>query len=171
MESPDTLIQRNRISLDDIDSTFNAWLVPVILFPSCIIGFLTVIKKHTLYFDDIILVTLFGIGLLISCYLVYLIQKKSKLVFLQTDSPINIKEGIINKTKLTKGWKEKKQVENYFLFYENNYLDQSYYVTIIITKEGFYINYYPFQNRVLDLGLSNDRTEELVEGIKSLLKK
>ena len=52
--------------------------------------------------------------------------------------------------------------------FEDNIIFQSYFVTVLIHKEGFYLNCYPYKDRVIDFGKSERWCDDLDDEIKGL---
>jgi hypothetical protein len=91
------------------------------------------------------------------------------VTFYEDNTPINRKILQVQKAADINKWKLKRQEPNYFLYWENNWISQSYYITIVIDDNGFYINSYPFLDRNLDFGASQRNSDSIYDEMKGCL--
>jgi hypothetical protein len=89
--------------------------------------------------------------------------KKLKLKFYKDERTIEQKHEVIRLIKKTHHWRLEKEDVNYYVFFEDNLITTSYFITVVIDEAGFYLNCYPDKNRVLDFGKSTRWCEELAQ--------
>ena len=178
MEKYEVIIDKGKISTSDISTSFSTWLTPVFLF---VMGVFALYQlnytsqpistnetdfyqnsSHVLYNILFSLIAIFGI------YLLFNSGKILKVIFCKDSKPVESKEKVIEKLMSDNKWKLVKKDINYYQFWENNIIAQSYYITIVFDEKGFYINSYPYLNRVIDFGKSKKRSNEISESIKGI---
>jgi len=111
----------------------------------------------------------FTILLITCCYFLIITPQKLKVRFYENSTPISRKILLIQKAAEINKWKLKKKETNYFLYWENNWIFRSYYITIVIDDNGFYINSYPFLDRNLDFGASQKKSDSIYNEMKGCL--
>lgn len=161
------IIKNGKVSFSDIPNSSPDWFSNVFLSLVSIWGLYYVNTKwedHQLI-GSIILIVL----LAFSIYQPIQSIRKLKITFYEDDKPLDYKERLIQKQKEINHWELLNSEKNYYLFFENNLIIQSYYVTIVIDQKGFYINCYPNKGRVLDFGRSQRWSDELYEKMKACL--
>lgn len=87
--------------------------------------------------------------ILFGVYLLWVTKQRLKTTFYPDSRPIDSKLKIIEMQRAINHWQLKKTEKNYYMFYENNLLMPSYYITIVFDEKGFYLNCFPFLNWVL----------------------
>jgi len=85
-----------------------------------------------------------------SLYTLMLIRNKLKIKFYKDKRIIEKKHQIVQHLKKINHWRLEREDTNYYLFFENNILIPSYYITVVFDEEGFYLNCFPYMSRVLD---------------------
>lgn len=161
------IIKNGKVSSSDIPNSSPDWFSNVLLSLVSIWGLYYVNAKwedHQLI-GSIILIVL----LAFSIYQPIQSIHKRKIIFYEDDKPLDYKVRLIQKQKEINHWELLNSEKNYYLFFENNLIIQSYYVTIVIDQKGFYINCYPNKGRVLDFGRSQRWSDELYEEMKACL--
>jgi hypothetical protein len=165
------IIREGRISTADFGESFTVFGFTVFMLIICVYGFYYV-NTHWTNEEEPNNVLWGNIALfLITITLIWsLVAARNKLQirFYEDDRPLDRKYVVINRLQKSNHWKLKKKEENYYLFFENNLMFQSYYITIIPTEKGFYINSFPSRGRVIDLGDSQKNSDEIFEEIESI---
>jgi hypothetical protein len=101
-------------------------------------------------------------------YLFFLSLQKLKIKFYKSISSFEKKKSAIETIAAANKWKLEKAEMNYYFFWENNYI-LSYYITIVFDEKGFYINSYPFLDKILDFGSSQKNSDDIYDQIKGCL--
>ena len=112
---------------------------------------------------------LFTISTIVCIYLLILSLQKLKTKFYKDVSSTERKDSAIQKVATRNKWKLKSKEKNYYFFWENNYIFQSYYITIVFDEQGFYVNSYPFLDRIIDFAASQQNSDAIFEQLKGCL--
>ncbi len=167
MEKYQIIITKGRVSTSDFGYGFMSWGTNLFMMAVGLWGIYYVNTKWELDGNNILFGNMTTIFLTIfSAYLLYQTWRKLKVTFYPDKRTIESKERIIQQLKKENHWRLEKSDKNYYLFYENNIIIQSYYITIVYDEKGFYLNCYPSLDRVFDLGRSQRWADDLFEDIK-----
>ena len=163
----EAIIKNGKVSFSDIPNSSPDWFSSVLLILVSSWGLYYV---NTKWEDQQLIGSIILIVLLVfSLYRPFQSIRKLKITFYEDHKSLDYKERLIQKQKEINHWELLSSDKNYYLFLENNLIIQSYYVTIVIDKKGFYINCYPNKGRVLDFGRSQRWSDELYEEMKACL--
>ncbi|SRR5258706_15070988 len=173
MEKYQEIISKGKVSASEFGYSFLAWGSNILIILVSIWGFYYVNTKWTtddrepnkVIWGNIVMIFL----AIFSSYILILTKKKLRLRFYKDKRTIEKKHHVIQHLKNENHWRLKKEDINYYLFFENNILISSYYITIVIDESGFYLNCFPFKSRVLDFGRSNRYCDELYKSIHDCL--
>lgn len=168
MEKYQDVITKGRITTSDFGYNFLAWGSNILFLLISSWGLYYVNTKwandeepNKIIWGNIIMIFL----AIFSLYTLMLIRNKLKVNFCKDKKPIEKKHQIVQHLKKTNHWRLERADSNYYLFFENNILIPSYYITIVLDESGFYLNCFPYMSRVLDFGRSHRRCDELSESI------
>jgi len=173
MERYKTIIEKGRVDFRSVstggilDLIFRAIIVGICLYVLYSLYFLkdpNAIEKPIAFYKAV-----FVILTTLSVYFFIIARKKLKVQLYSDKSNIERKRKAVEKCATDYKWKLKKSELNYYFFWENNLIFQSYYVTIVLDEEGFYINSYPSFDRVFDFGASQKNSDEIYELLKEYL--
>lgn len=152
MERFETIIKNGKIS--DITARVYVWALPgFLLFASAWavykinFGSLSAPCAETDFYQNgtnFIFSIFFFLLMLFNIYLLFRGEKILRIVFCKDFGSNKDKEEIVKKLMLANKWKLKKSDQNYYQFWENNILSQSYYITIVFDRKGFYVKAIPF---------------------------
>ncbi len=176
MEPFETIIQKGKIS--DLNAHINVWGIPIflLLISACCVYGLNFTSRPVLpgqseYYQsttDLILTVVCSLMMILSTYQLTRAEKILRLVFYKDVGSNEYKEKVIEKLVFNNKWKLNKSDKNYYRFWENNIFLQSYFITIVFDEKGFYVNSYPYLNRIIDFGLSERRSKEICASIKGI---
>jgi len=159
------IIRNGKISASDIPNSSPQWVLNLILIIVSIWGLYYV---NTKWEEQQLIVSIFLVVLLaFSIYQPIQSKLKLRVTFYEDEKSVDHKIRLIQKQKEISHWELLKSDKNYFLFFENNLIIQSYYITIVIDQKGFYINCYPNKGRVVDFGRAQRWSDQLYEDIKA----
>ena len=175
MDRYQKIIETRRVRFYSVSSTWITILTYVVMVGVCIymlydLNFSSAQRREdepmqpTLFYN-----IAFIILAIIGSYFLIITPQKLKVRFYENNSSISRKILLIQKTADINKWKLKKKETNYFLYWENNWIFQSYYITIVIDNNGFYINSYPFLDRNLDFGASQRNSDSIYDEMKGCL--
>jgi len=153
MDKYQDIIAKGKISTSDFGYTFLAWGSNILFFLVSSWGLYHVNTKWT--YDDEPTKVIWGNIIMIflavfSLYTLMLIRNKLKIKFYKDKRIIEKKHQIVQHLKKINHWRLEREDTNYYLFFENNILIPSYYITVVFDEEGFYLNCFPYMSRVLD---------------------
>ncbi len=161
------IIRNGKVQTSDIPNSSPQWVSNIILSLVSIWGLYYVNAKWE---DQQLIGSIACIALLVfSIYNPIQSKRKLKITFYEDHKSIDYKIKLIQKQQEINHWELMSSDKNYYLFFENNLIVQSYYITILIDQKGFYINCYPNKGRVLDFGRSQRWSDQLYEDIKACL--
>ena len=161
------IIRDGKVPSSDIPNSSPQWVSNIFLSLVSIWGLYYV---NTKWEDQQLIASIVLTALLIfSFYSPIQTKRKLKITFYEDHKSLEYKERIIQKQKEINHWELLNSDKNYYLFFENNLIIQSYYITIVFDQKGFYINCYPNKGRVVDFGRSQKWSDQLYEDIKACL--
>jgi len=161
------IIRNGKISSSDIPNSSPEWVTNIFISLVSIWG---VYYVNTKWVEQQLIGSILLIALLaFSIYQPIQSKRKLKISFYEDEISLDQKIRLIQKQKEINHWELLKSDKNYYLFFENNLIIQSYYITIVIDQKGFYINCYPNKGRVVDFGRTQRWSDQLYEDIKACL--
>ncbi len=177
MERYEMIIKSGKVL--NISARIHIWGIPIIILLSSLwtvydINFASkpIPIDETEYFQsrsNFILTILLSFFAIFSIYLLARGEKILKTVVHNDSRPNRDKEKVIEKLGYLNNWKLSKRDKNIYEFWENNFLFQSYDITIVFDENGFYVNTLPTVTQVLDFGYCRKKSEEICSTIKDYL--
>lgn len=161
------IIRKGKIPTSEIPGSSPTWWLYALYFLVSVWGLFYINLKWTemQLFGTIIMVFL----LAFSIYIPIETLRKLRITFYEDSKPLDYKERLIQKQKDINRWELLKSDRNYYLFFENNLIIQSYYITILVDDKGFYLNCFPNKGRVLDFGCAQRWRDQLYEDLVACL--
>jgi len=171
MERFRKIIEKGKVELTNVGGGIINFITGILVLVACLYALYKL--NHSSKPRDDQPVDFFNIVfvlLIILCiYILILCILKLKIKLYKDNNPVEKKKLLIERFAEKNKWKLIKAETNYYLYWENNWIFGSYYVTLVVDDKGFYINSYPFYKTVLDFGASQRNSDEIYEELRELL--